>query len=88
MNRELQRRSFLSERDSARKAMEQAPRWIVIESAPGDIRCILNASDLRIFLDTNSSVATLHLLDIPGSAVGRCGHQLAGNRSGSSGSLE
>jgi len=65
-NRELQRLSFLSERDSALKAMEEAPRWIVIESAPGDIRCILNASDLRIFLDTNRRVAILHPLDIPG----------------------
>ena len=40
-----------------------------MESAPGDIRCVLNASDLRIFLETNKERENLNLLDIPGQRL-------------------
>ena len=69
MNRELQRLSFLCNRESALEAMHGAPRWIAVESAPGDIRCVLNASDLRIFLETNKERENLNLLDIPGQRL-------------------
>ena len=69
MNRRLQRLSFLCNRESALAALTDTPRWIAVESAPGDIRCILNASDLRIFLDANTEEENLNLLEIPGQRL-------------------
>ena len=33
-------------------ALAGKPRWIVVETTPGDIRCVLSASDLMVYLDS------------------------------------
>lgn len=37
--------------ESARKALARKPRWILVETEPGEIRCVLHAPDLQAFLD-------------------------------------
>lgn len=37
--------------ESAHKALARKPRWILVETEPGDIRCVLHAPDLQAFLD-------------------------------------
>ena len=60
MNRKVKRLSFVSESENVRDTLLDAPSWVAVENEPGDIRCILNVSDLRIFLDDNPEIAKLN----------------------------
>ena len=51
MNRALVRLPQQCTVAEARKALGQKPRWIVVEKTPGRIRCVLNATDLLVFLN-------------------------------------
>jgi len=51
MNRALTRLPQLCTVAEARQALEQKPRWVVVEKAPGRIRCVLNATDLLVYLN-------------------------------------
>ncbi|MEM8767280.1 MAG: chloride channel protein [Pseudomonadota bacterium] len=50
MNRALVRLEERPTLEAARTAMTQQPLWVVVESTPGEIRCVLRASDLRVYL--------------------------------------
>jgi len=52
MNRDLFRLPSSCPESEARAAISRQPIWIVVESEPGQVRCILRASDLRVYLDT------------------------------------
>lgn len=61
--------------------MARQPVWIVVETEPGQVRCILRASDLRVHLDKLGPAAerrneddatperTVELLAIPGQRL-------------------
>ncbi len=67
MSRSVERLSFIVKRRLAESALADNPRWIVVETAPGDLRCVLNAADLRVFLDGEGvDEANIHLLRMPG----------------------
>ncbi|MCZ6656336.1 MAG: chloride channel protein [Gammaproteobacteria bacterium] len=67
MSRNVERLSFIVKRRLAESAPADNPRWIVVETAPGDLRCVLNAADLRVFLDGEGvEEANIHLLRMPG----------------------
>lgn len=51
MNRALTRLPEQCTVADARKALGLKPRWIVVEKTPGRIRCVLNATDLLVFLN-------------------------------------
>ena len=51
MCRELARLKYRCSLDEVSQALEDHPRWIVVETAPGDIRCVLSASDLLVYRD-------------------------------------
>ena len=66
MCRELARLSFHCTIDQARAALGDNPRWIVVETAPGDIRCVLNAVDLIAYLEEHDpDQPEIDLLQIP-----------------------
>lgn len=52
MNRDLVRLPASCPESEARGATTRQPVWIVVESQPGQVRCVLRASDLRVYLDT------------------------------------
>ena len=67
MSRNVERLSFVVKRRLAESALADNPRWIVVETTPGDLRCVLNAADLRVFLDGEGvDEANIHLLRMPG----------------------
>ncbi|MDZ7668995.1 MAG: chloride channel protein [Gammaproteobacteria bacterium] len=47
MNRSLARLGEVCSYREACEALARQPRWIVVESRPGQVRCLLNAGDLR-----------------------------------------
>lgn len=51
MERDIRRLPPEVSEDDARAALRYNPRWILVETSPGEIRCILNAPDLQAFLD-------------------------------------
>ena len=53
MNRDLARLPFRCTQEQARAALAAKPRWIVVETAPGEIRCVLSTSDLMVYLETH-----------------------------------
>ncbi len=67
MCRELARLSLeCSLAQQAREALRDSPRWIVVETAPGDIRCVLNANDLAAYLEEHDpEQPQIDLLRIP-----------------------
>lgn len=68
MNRSLARLAETCTAAEARQALAAAPRWIVVETEPGRVRCVLNAIDLRAHLDEEAPAddAAVSLLAIPG----------------------
>jgi len=65
MNRELVRLPALCEPDDAIKAMRDEPIWVVVESEPGAIRCILRGTDLRAYLETETFEQAAAIADGP-----------------------
>jgi CIC family chloride channel protein len=67
MCRELARLAYQCSAAEAHKALEGTPRWIVVETTPGDIRCVLNAIDLAAYLEEpDVEESQIDLLRIPG----------------------
>ena len=58
MNRDLARLPHICTLEDAREAFADKPRWIVVETNPGEIRCILAASDLMVYLDQHDADET------------------------------
>jgi CIC family chloride channel protein len=50
MCQDLARLSYRCSLADVRHALVERPRWIIVETAPGDIRCVLSASDLSTYL--------------------------------------
>jgi CIC family chloride channel protein len=51
MNRDVVRVPSRCAEEEAREALSSSPRWVAVEVAPGEIRSLLNAVDLKAFLD-------------------------------------
>ena len=72
MNRNVARLAATVKRQFAESALANNPRWILVERGPGDLRYVLNAADLRVFLDellldeSGAEEAEVHLLELPG----------------------
>ncbi|MGD8415842.1 MAG: chloride channel protein [Pseudomonadales bacterium] len=60
MNRDLVRLAQSAPEAEVRSAMAAKPMWVVVESEPGQIRCVLRGSDLQVHLDglAGASAAT------------------------------
>jgi len=56
MNRDLYRLPTSCPEPEARAAIARQPIWIVVEPQPGQVRCVLRASDLRVYLDSLAAV--------------------------------
>ncbi|MEJ2088024.1 MAG: chloride channel protein [Gammaproteobacteria bacterium] len=78
MNRDLSRLSRHCAPDEARMALSKQPRWIAVETDPGQIHCVLNATDLRVHLESldtevedseRDGEALIDLLEIPGARL-------------------
>lgn len=54
MNRELVRLPVHCDLAEAEAAMRDQPIWVVVESEPGEIRCVLRAADLGVHLESES----------------------------------
>jgi CIC family chloride channel protein len=65
MAREIVRLPRMIGRSAAEDALTSRPRWILVED-DGHLRCILNAADLRAFLEDHPQVDEVHLLRMPG----------------------
>jgi len=53
----------------ARAALADEPRWVIVESEEGELRCALNASDLGAFIDErfpDQDDAEIDLMRVPG----------------------
>lgn len=70
MNRGVVRLPLVCPRQRAREALGQHPRWVVVDG-PDKVRCVLNAGDLRNFLDRPDidQEADVRLLDLPGTRL-------------------
>lgn len=68
MNRSFARLPSVCSADQAREALDTRPRWIVVETEPGQLRSVLSASDLMAYLQERDEQAgdPVHLLRIPG----------------------
>ncbi len=53
MNRNLVRLPALCDAAEAVEAMRKQPSWVVVESEPGTVRCILLGADLSTYLETD-----------------------------------
>jgi len=70
MNRDLVRLAQHCEETEARSALADQPSWIAVETAPGNIRCVLNAADLMLCLeDPGQADRGIDLLEIPGARL-------------------
>jgi CIC family chloride channel protein len=70
MCRDVARLAYRCSPEEARLALAEQPRWIVVETAPGDLRCVLSASDLSAYFETDVANGPLadsevNLLEIP-----------------------
>lgn len=66
MCRDLAVLGFRSTVAEAHDALATTPRWIVVQTGPGDIRCVLNANDLAAYLEEhNAEEEQIDLLLIP-----------------------
>jgi CIC family chloride channel protein len=66
MCRELARVNHQCSVTRAHEALKDNPRWIVVETNPGDIRCVLNANDLAAYLEEHDpDQPQIDLLQIP-----------------------
>jgi chloride channel protein, CIC family len=68
MNRQFARLPVTCSATEARAALAGHPRWIVVESEPGDVRCVLGAGDLAEWLN-RAADEDVHLLRIPGNRL-------------------
>jgi CIC family chloride channel protein len=68
MNREFARLTEQVDMAVAHAALNDKPRWIVVESSRGRLRCVLNATDLRRYLDSDAArdVEQIDLMQVPG----------------------
>ena len=82
MDRNLHRLRHRCDPAEARSALVDNPRWVVVESESGEVRCLLNATDLKMCLEqltpgsrgTEGESATkdplmIDLLEIPGERL-------------------
>jgi len=75
MNREIARLARYCLPADVRQAMVRQPLWIAVEAEPGEIRCLLRATDLMVFLDALDPTANdeaaerIDLLEIPGERL-------------------
>jgi len=69
MNREVRRLPQHCPAEDARQALDGQPRWIAVEREPGKIRSLLNAADLRLYLDEGGAAEPLDLLALPGNRL-------------------
>ena len=66
MNREFSRSELAVSREAATKTLAANPTWVVVEDADR-VHCILNAGDLRAFLDERDDLEDgIELLRLPG----------------------
>lgn len=56
MNREIVRLAARCTLTDARQAMTKQPIWVVVEPEPGKIRCVLRATDLRTYLESEAAL--------------------------------
>ena len=70
MSRTFGGRSALSlERESALEMLTSNPKWVVVEDTD-NVHCILNAGDLKAFLDEREDIVEgIELLRIPGERM-------------------
>ncbi|MEM6707365.1 MAG: chloride channel protein [Pseudomonadota bacterium] len=77
MERSFQRLPAEVSISASQEALKRSPRWILIDSADGDVRTVLDASDLRAYLDDlqddasakvsdTEDAPSINLLRIPG----------------------
>jgi hypothetical protein len=70
MERQFARLDEAVDRAAAVAALERQPKWIVVESARGQLRSILNAADLRRFLQSEEAPRMeddrIELMQVPG----------------------
>jgi CIC family chloride channel protein len=75
MNRDLVRLDNRCSIEDAKRSLSAQPLWVVVETAPGEVRCMLRASDLRVHLDTlegsdgDLDDRQIDLLEIPGERL-------------------
>jgi CIC family chloride channel protein len=77
MNRDLVRLARHCDLDEGQAALESQPRWIAVETDPGEVRCVLNATDLKVFLESRQMETErmeeeqppIDLLEIPGGRL-------------------
>ena len=70
MSRELATLNYRCSHAAIQAALASRPRWIVVETNPGDIRSVLSASDLAAYheaaaTDSAAAEAEVNLLQIP-----------------------
>jgi CIC family chloride channel protein len=66
MNRDVARLPHICTLHDAKIALAGKPRWIAVETAPGEIRCVLSASDLMVYLedqDARSAETSIKVVD-------------------------
>jgi CIC family chloride channel protein len=68
MSRDFARLDEVADVEEVSAALASKPRWIVVESARGRLRCILNAADLRRFMGEAAEprIGSIELLQVPG----------------------
>ena len=69
MERNIARLPVLVSMEEASAALKKKPRWILVETEPGTIRCALHAPDLQAWLDEGSEAESdkpIDLLRLPG----------------------
>ncbi len=67
MHREQVRLPLQCSTAEAEDAMKERPLWIVVESEPGEVRCVLRGADLGAYLETeHDEDEPVNLLELPG----------------------
>jgi CIC family chloride channel protein len=80
MNRALVRLANPCPVEEALLALARQPLWIVVETSPGHVRCVLRATDLMVYLNelpAREESEAIDLLEIPGQRldVGNLDHR-------------
>lgn len=68
MNRNVVRLATSCGAAQAAEALTRSPQWIAVETAPGEIHCVLAASDLMAYLEETEEKSVednIDLLSIP-----------------------
>ena len=66
MDRDISILEVNSTKADAEQALKASPRWILVNDDESQVRSILNASDLRVFMDKHPEIEHIRLPDIPG----------------------